>query len=136
MYQGSYCSGPRQLTCGVENLEFRHKLWDMGFLILHGISNVTEATQEMDNIYQVFNPCTYANMKQIASIKIARQVATQRNAYLKVSGSVPPRTYSMPTLPGQNKLDFELEDDKPITSTGNMKKDDIDYLGSDEEEPF
>ena len=43
-----------------------------------GLTNSTEVTQEMDDLYQTFKPQTYASTKRATSLKIAQQVSDRR----------------------------------------------------------
>ena len=47
-------------------------MWEHGFVIILGLKNSTDVTQEMDDLYQTFKPQTYASTKSAASLNISQ----------------------------------------------------------------
>ena len=76
-------------------------MWECGIVIVLGIINSTEVTQEMDYLYQTFNPQMYAITNRAASLNIARLVYDNfKESYiLKDTGGGTQAISPMPTLP-------------------------------------
>ena len=60
------------------NLEFLEIIWNMGVYLLLGLPNSTEATQEIDGMYEVYKPRMYRSTMQCATKKIKLRVDARR----------------------------------------------------------
>ena len=50
---------------------------ELGIIIILGLPNATDASQEIDDLYQTFKPRKYERKNNSDSIKIARQSAAR-----------------------------------------------------------
>ena len=71
-------SGTGRLSKSKDNVDFRQQMWESRIVVMLGLTNSTEVTQEMDDLYQTFKPQTYASTKRATSLKIAQQVSDRR----------------------------------------------------------
>ena len=99
-------SGPGRLSNEAMNLEFREKMWDIGFYIFLGLPNGTKCTQEMDQGYQTFKPATDISAIRVDVMKMARRVDACKKAKLNkaaaASTNEKPASDTMSEMPPLN----------------------------------
>ena len=71
-------AGPGRLASEAESLDFRLRMWELGFIILLSIPNATAATAEMDQAYATFQPECKKSTQRVASMKLAARVEIRK----------------------------------------------------------
>lgn len=124
-------SGPGRLSRSASSIAFREQLWNKGIIIILGLPNATEATQEMDDLYQTFKPRTYRSAQRAASIKLARRIEARKRSLRKQrkkrTAPRTPQQSELPSLPPINVTDKDESSDPEDSNYSDSDGSDSEY---------